>query len=122
MDDHDTINNKYLKYKKKYIDLKNKNQLGGNDDKPKVSKKESGYVKAYPQIRCGTCKFFHKGDEIVDVEEVKGLQKVSGHLGKCELVNGEIHEYGCCNLWTIPGKSPHFDFSAGEEIKKSLFK
>ena len=123
MDNYQDINDKYLKYKKKYLALK-KNQIGGNDENnPKVTKTESGYINAYPDIRCGTCKFFEKETKkIIDVEEVAGLRKVSGYFGECHLVKGDIHEYGCCNLWTAPGKKLHLDFSGGDEIKEKLNK
>ena len=115
MDDYENINNKYRKYKEKYLNLKN--QIGGS----KLDKTESGYVNAYPSIRCGTCRHFTKGDEIVDVEAIGG-KKVSGKLGECEIVSGDIHEYGCCNLWVPKGGKSHFDFLGGNEVKKKIKK
>lgn len=117
MDDYTALNEKYKKYKMKYISLKN--QIGGDS---KVTKEESGYVNAYPAIRCGTCKYFEASDETLDIESINGLPKVTGCLGKCDIVGGTIHEYGCCNLWTPHGAKLKTDFSCGDDLKDKLKK
>lgn len=75
-----------------------------------ATKKEAGYVAAeqlkdgtWRQIRCGSCQFFDaSGDPMIS---------------HCRLVQGQVHAFGCCNLWTPPGKKPVFDWASGTDIE-----
>lgn len=69
--------------------------------KKKATKKQAGYISAQPAIRCNSCTFYHK----------------SGH---CEVVQGKVEAYGCCNLWTGNNQQLKLNYASGSDIEDIL--
>lgn len=78
-------------------------------DIPQATKGEAGYIDPPPQrlwpargkgIRCGTCIYFRDG--------------------ACDVVEGDIHGQGCCNLWTDDGNEDISQYLSGAEIEDIL--
>lgn len=79
-------------------------------EETQLIKGEAGYIspppeKLWPQegkgIRCGTCIYYNEP-------------------GYCDIVRGEIHKQGCCNLWSCEGRPDIEKTLRGEDIEDIL--
>lgn len=77
-------------------------------EEAKATKEAAGYMKApehlyAPEgkgIRCGNCMYFGRG-------------------GACGIVQGTVHEQGCCNLFDIEDIQVHpWKFASGPAMEK----
>lgn len=80
-------------------------QTGSQPSNHKITYQQAGYIRPPGvEIRCGTCAFF--------ADKTK-------QLSNCKVVDGTVHDHGCCNLWSHDGKLTT-DYECGDKLKKIL--